>query len=488
MKLAKLLLNLCLCFSVFACQESLSSKGLRLWYKAPAASWQESLPLGNGRLVAMPDGGVFRENVVLNDLAMWPGNMDDSVERFNALRNLPEICKLREEGKNKEVQRLMSQHIVSGGTETPLLSSQLLGNLHLNYFFRDTDSVEFSGYERGLSLDKAVAWTRFKLGGTTYKREYFVSHANDLIVIKLTADEKEKLNFNVSMDRSECFSYYSNDDVLHMAGELENGRGEKNVRYLAQLKVVLENGTLLADSAEIYVNGATTAYILVSAGSGLQETGLEEMVASVMKEAEVKKYDELKKAHIDTYQEKFHRVELNLGQAKDAMPVDERLARFQSENEPALAALSFQFGRYLMICGDKESTLPFNLQGLWANSLFCVYPLCQIDNSSGGCIGIAGMLLQNQQGCLEVLPSIPGSWTSGNFKGLRADDSVSVDAEWKNGKLLTVCALAERDSICKLKIPAYAKSIKCNGQPVDISSGFSDVTLKKGDMAVWEIN
>lgn len=455
MKPGNLFLNFCLCLSVFACQENLSSKKLSLWYKTPAVTSGEALLLANGRLGAMPDGGVFREYVTLNDLTVRRGSVDDSVQNSGALS---------------------------------LAFGQLLGNLRLNYFFRDTDSLEYSDYERGLSLDDAMAWTRFKLGKTTYKREYFVSHADDVIVIKLTADGKEKLNFDVSMDSSGYLSCYSNDDVLYMTGEMGHGQNEEGFRYLTQLKVLLENGTLLADSAEIHVNGATTAYILVSAGTGRQRDGLERMVASLMENTELKKYDELKKAHINTYREKFGRMELNLGQAKDTVSTDERLVRSRTEDEPALAALAFQFGRYLTICDSGENTSLLNISGLRTDSLCNAHPLCQFGDALGGCSGITGMLLQSREGSLEFLPAIPDTWTSGNFKGLCPGDGLSVDAEWENGRLTAACALAGDDRAFKLKIPAYVKTLECNGRQVDISSGFSEVSLKKGEMAVWNIN
>ena len=378
MRIGELLFCLVALVNLLSCQQSPAPSGLRIWYSAPAQKWEETLPLGNGRLGAMPDGGVFKEKITLNDISMWSGSVEDARNR-EALKYLPEIRKLLAEGKNEEAQEMMYKHFTCGGVgsaggkgaNAPYGSFQVLGNLHIDYFFRDTDSSEYSGYERGVTLNDAVAWTNFKLGKTRYKREYFVSQADDIIVVKLTADRAGKLNFDVALDRPERFSCYSNDDVVHMEGQLENGFNGKGTRYMAQLKVLLEDdkGSLFADSAVIHVNGATTAYILVSAGTDFQNPDYIQTVTSLLKEAEKKPYEELKQAHILKYKEKFDRVELNLGQAKEELPTDERLVRFQEQDDPALAALYFQFGRYLMISGTRENSLPLNLQGLWANTV-----------------------------------------------------------------------------------------------------------------------
>lgn len=378
MKIGELLFCLFLLVNLLSCQQSPAPSGLRIWYSTPAQKWEETLPLGNGRLGAMPDGGVFKEKITLNDITLWSGAMEDTRNR-EALTYLPKIRQLLAEGKNEEAQEMMYKHFTCGGVgsaggngaNAPYGSFQVLGNLHIDYFYRDTDSLEYTDYERGLSLSDAVAWTNFKLGKTRYKREYFVSHADDLIVVKLMADREGKLNFDVALDRPERFSCYSNDDVVYMEGQLENGFNGKGTRYMAQMKVLLEKGegTLFSDSSVIHVNGATTAYILVSAGTDFRNLNYVQTVTSLLGEAEKKPYRELKEAHSGKYKEKFDRVELNLGQAKEELPTDRRLAAFQEQDEPALAALYFQYGRYLMISGTRENSLPLNLQGLWANTV-----------------------------------------------------------------------------------------------------------------------
>lgn len=373
MKIAVWSLCLSLIWGVSSCRES---QELKLWYSSPARMWEEALPLGNGRLGAMPDGGVDREKITLNDITMWSGTFDDT-RNPEALKNLPEIQKLLLEGKNDKAQDLMYQYFACGGrgsnygngADAPYGSFQLLGHLNLRYSFQDSSAEEYSDYERGLSLDRALAWTKFKKGKVSYKREYFVSHTEDVIVIKLTADQKKKLDFDVAIDRPERFTCYSNDGVVYMEGQLNNGTDGKGNSYQALLKVVTEDGKQVADSAEIHVKGATTAYIFVSAGTSLWDVDFESRIAALMEEAVKMDYERLMARHLASWQDKFGRVELNLGQASDTLPTDERLIRFKEQEDPALVALYFQFGRYLMISGTRENTLPLNLQGLWANTV-----------------------------------------------------------------------------------------------------------------------
>lgn len=367
-----------LLFGLFAgftgCQEA--KPDLRLWYKAPAQMWEEALPLGNGRLGIMPDGGIARENITLNDITMWSGCVDDT-RNPEALKYLPQIRQLLMEGKNDKAQELMYKYFACGGqgsafgngAEAPYGSYQILGNMHLRQGFREDSAQEYKNYERGLSLNRAVAWTKFQVGEVDYIREYFVSYPDDIIVIKLSSGKKGRLDFDVALDRPENFSCYSNDGVVYMEGQLHNGKDGKGTRYLAQMKVIQEGGRQVADSAEIHVQGATTAYILLSAGTNLLNADFEHTVATLLAKASEEEYERLKARHIAAWQEPFERVALDLGNTPDTLPTDVRLWRFQKQEDPGLAALYFQYGRYLMLSGTRENSLPLNLQGLWAKTI-----------------------------------------------------------------------------------------------------------------------
>lgn len=359
--------------AVVACQKP---QELELWYTVPARMWEETLPLGNGRLGAMPDGGVTEENITLNDITMWSGGYDETCNP-EASKFLPEIRQLLLEGKNDRAQQLMYRHFACGGqgsafgngADAPYGSFQILGNMRLRYFYRDSALSDYSGYQRGLSLSRAAAWTVFEKGNVKYRREYFVSHTEDVVVIRLTADKKRSIDFDVELSRPENFSCYSNDGVVYMEGQLNNGTDGKGNRYVALMKVLADGGRQEADSAEIHVRGANSACILLSAGTSLWKDDFERQVAGLMADAEKMDYELLKNRHLAAWKDKFDRVELDLGHPADTLPTDRRLLRFKEQDEPALAALYFQFGRYLMLSGTRENTLPLNLQGLWANTI-----------------------------------------------------------------------------------------------------------------------
>ncbi|MEA4916723.1 glycoside hydrolase family 95 protein [Proteiniphilum sp.] len=353
---------------------------LVLRYNVPASVWEETLPLGNGRIGMMPDGGIDTEHIVLNDITMWSGSKDSEAFSPEAINYLPEIRELLLAGKNRDAQQLMYRHFRCGGLgsdhgngkDAPYGCFQMLGDLHITYSYPQTDSV--SHYERTLSLNDAIATTHFSKNGIAYTREYFASHAHDVLVIRLTADKKKSLSFDVKMSRPERATVSVKENKLYMEGELNDGHnGENGVRYLTQLEIVNKGGKLTPSAHSLSLSDADEAIILISNATDMfdkeNHTTYSLSAELLLAQAKNNPYNRLKKAHIEVYKEKFDRVELNLGEQDNTTPTNERLIRFQSDDDPALAALYFQFGRYLMICGAREGNLPLNLQGLWANTV-----------------------------------------------------------------------------------------------------------------------
>ncbi len=203
-------------FSVVCLFTVSAQQNLKLWYDHPANTWQECVPLGNGRLGAMPDGGVLHENIVLNDITLWSGGPQDA-DKEGAVKYLPEIRKLLFEGKNAEAEALVNKAFVckgagsgnGNGANVPYGSYEVLGNLHLEYNYgMDTSSIKPANYVRELSLDSAIATCSYQLNGVTYTREYFTSFSDDVIIIRLTANQPGKINFTLGLDRPEK---YTND-------------------------------------------------------------------------------------------------------------------------------------------------------------------------------------------------------------------------------------------------------------------------------------
>ncbi len=349
---------------------------LALRYHSPAEVWEETLPLGNGRIGMMPDGGVETERIVLNDITMWSGSEDPEALNPASLAYLPEIRELLLAGKNLEAQNLMYAHFRSGGQgsafgqgkDAPYGSFQMLGTMHIHYSYPGHD--ETGNYERVLSLNEAVASTTFTKGEVTYSREYFASHADNVLATRLTADQADAISVEVGLSRPERATIYVKDNILYMEGQLNDGHDtDKGVRYLTKLQLLNSGGTLGASDTSLIVNDADEAVILISTSTDMLDKNYAESVDILLAGAKAKPFDQLKQAHISAYREKFDRVELNLGAQDNVTSTNERLAKFQLNDDPAFAALYFQYGRYLMISGTNESSLPLNLQGLWANQV-----------------------------------------------------------------------------------------------------------------------
>ena len=240
----------------------------RLWYEQPAAKWEETLPLGNGRIGIMPDGQVAEETLVLNDITLWSGGVEDP-NNPDAAQYLPEIQRLLFEGRNDEAQALVYKTFVckgvgSGrgrGADVPYGSFELLGNLRVKYHY--ATEAEYSGYYRELSLDDATSVTSFELDGTNYRREYFTSFTDDIAVIRLTADKKGKISLSVGIDRPRAFETVVTDNMLVMTGQLNNGTDGKGMRYVAKVKPVQKGGTLTSDESSLIIENADEVILFV---------------------------------------------------------------------------------------------------------------------------------------------------------------------------------------------------------------------------------
>ncbi|MEG2150446.1 MAG: glycoside hydrolase N-terminal domain-containing protein [Bacteroidaceae bacterium] len=347
-----------------------------LWYNKPATRWEESMPLGNGRIGAMPDGGVYREQIVLNDITLWSGSKENAVNE-EAINYLPQIRELLLAGKNKEAEKMMLKYFKCKGPGTnhakganaPYGCFQTLGFLTINYALgQQTKQATFTNYRRGLNLNDAVAYTSFEEGGVKYQREYFVSHTADVIVIKLTANKAKALAFDLTLDRPERFTTYCEGQTLCMKGAMNDGLGGNGMNYLTQLKIVTD-GQTKASAQSLAVSGAKKAYLIISTATDFNNKEYKQQVADLLAKASATKYTKLLSAHKAAYQAKFNRVALQLEVPQKDEATDVRLKNNLTEEDPSLYALYFHYGRYLMISGTREGSLPLNLQGLWANTV-----------------------------------------------------------------------------------------------------------------------
>jgi len=364
-----LIAAVCLCAVHVVAQQ----KSLKLWYEQPAKMWEETLPLGNGRLGMTPDGGIRKEKIVLNDITLWSGSPQDA-NNYEAYKSLPEIRKLIMEGKNDEAQDLVNKNFVckgpgSGGAQWG--KYQTLADLDIEYNYGNEVS-EPEQYHRELSLDNALASTAFKLNGVNYKRTYFTSFDDDVNVIRITADQTGKINCRIRLNRAERFAVKTIGKELQIYGQLDNGTDGKGMQYMTRIQTRLTGGSVTAEDNSLIVKNATELIIYVSAATDFKGFPYLTASADLLAKAMKKPYEVQKNKHISNFSKLFKRLDINLEQgASSALPTNKRLDLFykNSGDDPALAALFFQFGRYLSISSTRVGLLPPNLQGLWAKEI-----------------------------------------------------------------------------------------------------------------------
>lgn len=350
-----------------------------LWYDRPAALWEETLPLGDGRLGMMPDGGVEHEHIVLNDITMWSGSEYD-YSNSEASKYLPEIRRLLIEGKNAEAQQVMYQHFVPkkpefGGTYG---SYQILGDLDIRYKYNTNDTAP-SEYIRLLDLSTGVAATEFQLDGTTYRRQYSVARGQEGMLIKLTASKPGSISFAYSLARAERGQVSSPERFrLLLSGELDSGQPDaEGIRYAAVAGIKVEGPhaqTTMKGDSVIVVDNADEAWIVISAATSYKYGENFASIAEHMLDNVLTDPAAAVEAGIEAHSALMARADATFpSNSNSLLPTDVRLDRFQHDDtDAALAALYYNYGRYLFIASTQEGLLPPNLQGLWANT--CLTP------------------------------------------------------------------------------------------------------------------
>ena len=264
------------------------------------------------------------------------------------------------------------------GTDNGYGAYQAWGEINLN--FKDIDESNVTNYMRDLDLKTAISSVNYTEGNTKYTREYFVSHPDDVMVIRVEAEGNEKLNFDVSFPSKQGAKTIVEDDTITLKGEVSDNQ----LKYNSQLKVISDSGNIIEGNNKLTVEEATSATIYISAATdykndypvyrtGETEEELNARVEEVISEVVKKSYDEVRADHVSDYKSIFDRVELDLGQALPNIPTDELLSGYgnntvSEEARRALEVMFFQYGRYLTIASSREdSQLPSNLQGVWNN-------------------------------------------------------------------------------------------------------------------------
>ena len=347
---------------------------LTLWYQQPAKAWTDALPVGNGRLGAMVFGGVAAERIQLNEESVWAGPPVPEAPE-GAYEALVEARKLIFEDKYAEAQSVIGRRFL--GPRISPRSYQTLGDLRLEM---DLPKSDATGYRRELNLDTAIAAVQFEVEGVTYTREVFSSAVDDVLVVSLAASKAGALNMKVRLDRPADFeTVAAGDTALAMSGQAAHEGKHKGVRYQALLRADVRGGTCSAEENALVIRSADAVVLLLAAATDYNKTSpyeprtadLAAQCGEQIQKALAKGVDALKAAHTDDHQRLFRRVTLDVGGAEAAaLPTDKRLEAVKAgKDDPALAMLYFQYGRYLLIGSSRPGNLPANLQGIWNDQL-----------------------------------------------------------------------------------------------------------------------
>jgi alpha-L-fucosidase 2 len=330
-----------------------------LWYDKPAEHWNEALPVGNGRMGAMVFGGLVEERLQFNEQTLWTGT--------NRTQDWMDPTRTSEKNRDGAM-----------GAYQPF------GDVRLTF---PAEHGSAADYRRALDLETGTASTGYRVGDVRYTREVFASHPDRVIVIRLTADKPASVSFKAALRDTErgllaAAKTTASEGRLDFAGKLS--RPEKaNVRdlswndmaYHAALRIVAEGGKTEIVDGQISVTGADAVTLLLAAATDyIQDPDRQyrgelpkPKVDSAIEQASAQSFTQLRQKHLADYQALFGRVSLRLQETvNSSLPTERRLIEYgKGAEDPALEALLFQYGRYLLISCSRPGGLPANLQGLW---------------------------------------------------------------------------------------------------------------------------
>ncbi len=377
---------------VFAQQPDGASKpaSTRLYYAQPARDWErETLPIGNGLLGASVFGGTGQERIVLNHKSLWtggPGSHAGDVFGNSRGRREAQLAEVRARiARDTSVDPdWVAQQL--GGRKQGFGAYQVLGELRIATRAPSDGHSDYplpghARYRRALDLDDAIASVAWQSGEVNYRREYFASFPDNVIVIALSADRPGALEFDVRLTLPEAgrrdVQQASRDGRVHVQGAL----ADNGLRFDTQVQV-LQQGGQRRDNADgsVTVTGADSAVLLLAAGTDYAPTyphyrgaAPRAEVSATLDRAAARSLAQLRARHVADYRALHGRVQLDIGQRDPGVPTDALLALYRDGSatpaqQRALEALYFQYGRYLLLASSRSGALPANLQGIWNNS------------------------------------------------------------------------------------------------------------------------
>ncbi len=348
-------------------EQSSKSPDTRLWYRQPAERWVEALPIGNGRIGAMVFGGVDHERLQLNEDTLWSGGPYNPINP-DALAALPEVRRLVFAGRLQEAQALANAKLM--GKPLGQMSYQTLGDLFISLPTITADSVR--DYERALDLDTAVATTGFAAGTVRHERSVFACPIHQVIAVRLVASEAGSLDCGIGLRSPQSGTLTIADDTLILSGRNAASEGIAGaLRFEARARVLHEGGTVESRAGEIGVRGARTVTILIAMATsyrGFNDVGGDPaaLTRRQIEAAAAAGFDRIAAIAAAEHRRLYGTVRIDLGRTAAAdQPTDERIRLSETSDDPALAALYFNYGRYLLIASSRAGSQPSNLQGIW---------------------------------------------------------------------------------------------------------------------------
>ncbi len=353
-----------------------------LWYKQPAGYFEESLVLGNGKTGASVFGGVAADKIYLNDATLWSGEPVDANMNPEAYTYIPVI---REALKNEDYPLADSLNRNVQGTFSQ--SYAPLGTMFINFKHDGTAQ----NYYRELNIEEAISTVSYEVNDVKFSREYFISHPDQIMVIKLSSSKKGELNFSIKFESLLKHSLSTRDNTLNVSGYTPtraepNYRGNminsvvfdenRGTRFSSLVKIKNQDGTVTETDSSLVLEKGTEALVIVSIATSFngfdkdpstEGVNNQDIALNQLNRAFSKSFQELRSSHLDDYRSYFKRVSLNLGRTEAPdLPTDERLRRYaEGKEDKNLEILYFQFGRYLLISSSRTQGVPANLQGIW---------------------------------------------------------------------------------------------------------------------------
>ncbi len=356
-----------------------------IWFQQPAQKWEESFPIGNGRIGACVYGGTVTERLKLNEDTLWSGEPADGND-YKAVGHLAEVRRLVAERKYVEAHERLKQ------MQGPYNQSYLpLGDLELEL---DPAVDSPSNYVRSLDLSSGLASVTYAIGDRKFSRECFASAVDQVIVVRMSG--RHAVGFRARLgSQLKAHTQAFADGRLIMTGRapchvdpnyLRQSRNPviyderpdgKGMRFAVVMQAIPDGGKLSVAGEALCLEEADNVTLLIASATSFagydkspSAQGKDPLAAceAVLAAAAKRGYRELRERHVTDHRRFFDRVDLTLGRSEgDALPTDKRLEAFRKgAADPGLAALYFQFGRYLLMGSSRPSCQPANLQGIWS--------------------------------------------------------------------------------------------------------------------------